>query len=199
MKKAVGRRFKSCRGHWSSQTSSAGISTLKRLKYLNIQQNQRFRCPFGACAPSGILSGSFRISKVTMKKKILFVCRHNRFRSKVAEAFFIKLSKGKFEIKSAGLRKDLMHNYIAKSVHDALMNKKVQVKDESAREINDELIDWADKIVIVADNVPLEIFPKEKTEVWKISDCSEYDLDCIKRVVGEIEERIMEFVKRLNV
>ncbi len=134
-----------------------------------------------------------------MKKKILFVCRHNRFRSKVAEAFFIKFSKGKFEVKSMGLKKDLTHDYVAKSVHDALMDKKVQVKDENAREISEELIDWADKIVIVADNVPLDIFPKEKTEVWKISDCSEYDIDCVNRTVGEIEEKVKEFAKRLNV
>ena len=134
-----------------------------------------------------------------MKKKILFVCRHNRFRSKVAEALFIKFSKGKFEVKSAGLRKDLMHNYIAKSVHDALIDKKVKVKDERAREIDEKLIEWADRIVVVADNVPLEIFPREKTEVWKIIDCSEYDIDCVNRTVGEIEEKVKEFTKRLNV
>lgn len=81
----------------------------------------------------------------------------------------------------------------------ASLDKKVQVKDESAREINDELIDWADKIIVVADNVPLETFPREKTEVWKISDCSEYDIDCVSKAVKEIEVKVKELAKRLNV
>ncbi len=40
-----------------------------------------------------------------MKKiNILFVCRYNRFRSRVAEAYFKKINKN-FKVKSAGLFK----------------------------------------------------------------------------------------------
>jgi len=47
--------------------------------------------------------------------KILFVCKHNRFRSKVAEAFFNKLKKNKkIKAESAGLVLDKLRPYIEK-------------------------------------------------------------------------------------
>ena len=41
-----------------------------------------------------------------MKKNLLFVCRYNRFRSRIAEAYFRKINKNKkIKVKSAGLIK----------------------------------------------------------------------------------------------
>ena len=41
-----------------------------------------------------------------MTKSILFVCKYNRFRSRVAEAYFKKINKNKnISVKSAGIIK----------------------------------------------------------------------------------------------
>ena len=56
--------------------------------------------------------------------KILFVCRHNRFRSKVAEAIFNKLNKNKeIQIESAGLILDESRPYVEPVVVSLMKEK----------------------------------------------------------------------------
>lgn len=52
---------------------------------------------------------------------------------------------------------------------------------------------------MVANNVSVDIFPKEKTEVWEIEDADESELDKIKRIVDDIEERVKELKKRMKI
>ncbi len=94
---------------------------------------------------------------------ILFVCRHNRFRSKVAEALFKKHNK--CNVKSAGIRLDLDRPYVAPIVKEVLLEYGVNRLDDTPKLIDSLLIRWANKIIIVADNVDSSIFPKEKVEV----------------------------------
>ena len=128
----------------------------------------------------------------------LFVCKHNRFRSKVAEALFKKLAGGSVEVKSAGVRLDLMRLYVAENVKKALRDKGIDLVDGVPRDINDFDIKWADRIVIVADNVDPEIFPKEKTEVWETEDTDQGNLEMIRKIVDKIEIKVKDLVKRLD-
>jgi protein-tyrosine-phosphatase len=49
--------------------------------------------------------------------KVLFVCKHNRFRSKVAEAIFKKFTANlDVFADSAGLTSDWNHNYVEPAV-----------------------------------------------------------------------------------
>ena len=130
--------------------------------------------------------------------KILFVCKHNRFRSKVAEVIARKLDKtGRNEYKSAGVQLDLMRPYVAENVKKIMEEKGYEIKDEQAREINEQDLRWADKIVIVADNVSPSIF-KDKTgaeiEIWVFSDCDEKETRKIKGIVDGIEKRVKKLV-----
>ena len=131
--------------------------------------------------------------------RILFVCAHNRFRSKVAEKLFefYDLS-GRNEIKSAGVQIDLMKQYVSDSVYDVMAERGLKIGDEQARQLDEELIEWADKIVLVANNVNTKIFPKEKLEVWKIPDAPEEDFRRIRQIVNKIEEHVQDFVRRIN-
>ena len=128
----------------------------------------------------------------------LFVCKHNRFRSKVAEALFKKLAGGSVEVKSAGLRMDLVRPYVADNAKKALREKGVDSADDTPRKINDFYIKWADKIIVVADNVDPEIFPKEKIEVWKTEDTHQDNLEMIRKIVDKIEIKVKDLVKRLD-
>jgi protein-tyrosine-phosphatase len=134
------------------------------------------------------------------KMRILFVCAHNRFRSKVAEALFFKYTPDKkIEARSAGMGLDLMNQFVAQNVVLVLQEKGIKEIDEQSREITRFDIEWADKIVLVADNVSRNLFPANKDiKIWKISDCGEEDLEGIKKRVNEIEKKIKEFIKKLN-
>lgn len=121
--------------------------------------------------------------------KTLFVCKHNRFRSKVAEAIAKKIDK-KNEYKSAGIQLDFSRPYIAENVKEALRQRGIFETDEQARELNILDLEWADKIIVVADNINKEIFPREKTEIWIIKDADEEDKDKIEIIVDEIGKKV---------
>ena len=131
---------------------------------------------------------------------ILFVCKHNRFRSKVAEAFFLHYNKNKkINVKSAGVSLDMMRPFVAQSVHDEMRKRGVKIYDDRAHSVNPEVLKWANRIVIVADNVLFDGFSKNKIEVWKIKDTSQEDLKGIKKIVDSIDRRVRVLVRRVNV
>ncbi len=136
---------------------------------------------------------------------ILFVCKHNRFRSKVAEALFKHHYKGDFvRVKSAGTIVDLMHPYVARSVHTVLKEKGISVRDDGAVKLDSFLLKWADKIIIVADNVSPDMFRDKEmigskpVAFWPIGDTSESDAEGIRKRVNDIEWYVLELVKTLK-
>ena len=129
---------------------------------------------------------------------ILFICRHNRFRSKVAEAIFNKLNRNKsIKAESAGIIKDIP---ASKNVRKVMKDKRMKLKSIISRRFNEGIIRRTDIIVIVADNVSKGIFRKlrKKIIVWKISDVSQSDVKGIRKRVGMIEKRVAGLIKNLN-
>lgn len=101
-------------------------------------------------------------------------------------------------VKSRGLRKDYSRPYIARNVVLTLKELGFSLSDSSSEIINEFDITWADKIIIVADNISKDIFPKDKSEYWDISDCDETDLLCIQKVISKINSKVEFFLKGLG-
>jgi len=137
------------------------------------------------------------------KIKILFICKHNRFRSKIGEAIFSKIVKEsgrekEFEIKSAGVRLDILNPYVSENVYTALKEKGYELRDNKSREVDKLLIDWADKVILVADNVSPDSFPKSKLIVLPIRDCDQSELKCIRERVSKVEKELKQLIRSLN-
>lgn len=128
-------------------------------------------------------------------KNILFVCKNNRFRSRVARAYFNKINKNK-EIKaeSAGLIGGTGLNRFQVAVTRKFG---INIKGRP-RGLTDSLLLKQDLIIIVADDVPKLIFKKyiqkfnKKVIVWKIRDTDE------KKKAEGVIKRIMKRVEQLN-
>lgn len=128
------------------------------------------------------------------------MCKHNRFRSKVAEAFFNKLNKNKnYKAYSAGLLPgryplDAMQVKIAKEFGINLKGKPKPVSMDLLIKIN--------TMVIVADNVPIDVFGNKKygreEYIWNIPDSVNNDADETREIISKIEKRVIEFVGRLK-
>jgi protein-tyrosine-phosphatase len=131
--------------------------------------------------------------------KVLFICKHNRFRSKVAEAFFNYYNKNsEHKVKSAGSKLNLVKQYVSPNTRFALKARGiVNVKDGSVQ-LNSELIGWADKIIVVANDVDTNLFPTKKLEVWPVHDCDQSDLRCIVERVDIIEKKVIAFLKKIK-
>ena len=100
---------------------------------------------------------------------ILFICRNNQLRSKVAEDFFRQLNKSpSHSARSAGI--------LAGNI------------------INRDMARWADRMIIVADNVSPSMIEEKygkKVEVWGVSSNS-------KELYREIEEKVKGLIKDCN-
>lgn len=131
---------------------------------------------------------------------ILFVCRYNRFRSRIAEAYFDKIKKNKnIKTKSAGLIEGDLIGEIAKKVAHELM---LDISGKP-RGLSSKLLEWADKIIVVADDVPKSVFDDNKeslrkTTILKIRDAKIDNYNNIKRVAKDVIKAIDKFEKNLK-
>ena len=129
--------------------------------------------------------------------KILFVCKYNRFRSKVAESFFNKLNKNKnLTASSAGIFQGYPVIDVVK-----ILAKEFEIKiTETPQTIKESMLKEFDYIVIVANDVPKSLFNHDFCKnviVWKIPDTNANDKETIKKIFVEIEKNIKRFLSEL--
>lgn len=131
--------------------------------------------------------------------KILFVCKHNRFRSKVAEAFFKKFNKNKRNrADSAGVFKGIPASYNVINI-----GKELGIKiSKFTCGLKEEMLSDYDLIVIVGDNIDPKIFDdkrkKRKIIVWKIPDTSQDNKKQILEISQQIGKKVKNLVRELK-
>ena len=131
---------------------------------------------------------------------ILFVCKHNKFRSKVAESYFNRMNKNKKnKAKSAGIIKEDSYE---KNTVKVLSKLGIKFKGKP-QPLTKSLIKWQDITIIVADNVPKSIFSNNKfrggnPEVWKIPDAPSSRNRKIIRSTRMIIKEVDELLRRLG-
>ena len=132
--------------------------------------------------------------------KILFICKHNKFRSKVGEAVFNKLNKNKnITAESAGIIGS--EHSTPETVIKLLKEKGYAIKRKATRRIDSIRINDYDTLIITADNVDPLFFKdsfKGKIIWWKITDCTDIEIAEIKKRINKIEENVKKLIKELN-
>ena len=135
---------------------------------------------------------------------ILFICKYNRFRSKVAEKYFKRVNKNpNIKIRTAGVIK------VKRSLDSSEKKRNIYLKKKFGFALNAKtksvsigLLTWADKIIIVADDVPKKLFNsskwKDKVVVWKIPDENADDKKNINKIVGSIINKIDSLIIKLS-
>ena len=126
---------------------------------------------------------------------ILFICKHNRFRSKISEAVFNKLNNNKkIKVDSAAIKPDYIP--VAENVQKALKEIGVRRANKHPKKVTKEMLNWADIIVIAADNVNIKIKGK-KIIKWSISDTDQVDYKGILKRAKTIEKRVKNLISVL--
>ena len=132
-----------------------------------------------------------------MTKKILFVCKFNRFRSRVAERYLKKINP-ELEVKSAGL---IRGRPLDKNQIKLAKSEGIDITG-SPQGLSSELLDWQDVIIIVADDVPREVFDhrkfKRKTILWDIEDADSDDTEGVIKIIKSIKSKVNEFNEELK-
>ena len=135
---------------------------------------------------------------------ILFICKYNWFRSKVAEVYFNKINRNKnIKAASAGIIEVNKPLTEGESNRNKYLKSKFKISfNTKSRGINSRLLEAQDKIIIVANDVPREIFSHwricDKVEVWKVPDEKADNKRNINKSVGFIMDRVEKLVEKLG-
>lgn len=148
---------------------------------------------------------------MTKQTNILFICKHNVFRSRVAEAYFNKINKNK-NIKASGA------GFINANVLVKKQKEIVKFQKETAKKfginipykpnmLTSSLIKKQDYIIIVANDIPKTMFndkfylkPTLKIIKWEIKDVEKGKTyqELVKRDIKEIMKKVDQLNKQLN-
>jgi len=145
-----------------------------------------------------------------MKKRVLFICKHNLFRSQVAESFFKKMNENKKYIgDGAGIIKWNKKDLVGDKAYE--MEKKVTRKlgvkiGRKSKPLSSSLLKKTDIVVIVADDVHPSIFKDEKSFkgkiiLWKTTDVKAHHKNKEKvamKTIKFIENKVKRLVKELK-
>lgn len=129
--------------------------------------------------------------------KILFICKYNRFRSRIAEAYFKKINKNKrIKINSCGLIKGIP---VSKTTISVAKKYDINVKGKT-KGLDEEVLKLADLFIIVANNVQKSLFKRfnKKIIVWKIEDASQNNKKAIEKVIKKIMKKVENLAKDLE-
>ncbi|MFW5846843.1 MAG: hypothetical protein ACOCUU_01665 [Nanoarchaeota archaeon] len=140
------------------------------------------------------------------KTNILFICKYNRYRSKIAEFYLKKYSKEKnlnIKVQSAGIipvNRPLSKDEAGRNQY---LKKRFNIKfNIKSRGINYKLLEKQDKIIIVANDVPKIIFSgrkwKNKIEIWKVPDEKAVNKVNINKSVKIIKNKVEKLTEELE-
>ncbi len=148
---------------------------------------------------------------MTKQTNILFICKHNFFRSRVAKAYFNKINKNK-NIKARGAGFINADKLVKKQKEIVAFQRKTAKKfginiKGSRRMLTSSLIKKQDYIIIVANDIPKIMFndkfylkPTLKIIKWNIKDVEKgksYS-ELVKKDIKVIMKKVDQLNKQLN-
>jgi len=127
--------------------------------------------------------------------KIIFICKYNAFRSRVAEEYFNKINKNKkIKVISRGIIMGGDSDNEQRQISNKLLGINI-AKRKPLPITLPELIE-SDLIIVVANDVPKVIFDyqnvnlQKKLIIWKIKDEQKRNKSNINNIVLKIKERV---------
>lgn len=134
--------------------------------------------------------------------KILFICKYNAFRSKVAESYFRKINKNKsVKVSGAGFINSDGADKTQRVVAKKLLG--VEIRGASKR-LSLKLLRAQDLVVVVAKDVPKIMFNhsegygKTKFVYWGVKDEQLQNRKAVEKIVEKIKKKVENLVKELN-
>ncbi|MEK6913659.1 MAG: hypothetical protein AABW47_03235 [Nanoarchaeota archaeon] len=135
--------------------------------------------------------------------KILFICKYNAFRSRIAEEYFNKINKNpKITVISRGLLMGGKPDKEAVEIPKKILGINIIKRKPLPVKIQ-ELID-VDLIVVVANDIPKKIFDyqlvnlKKKLVIWKIKDEQNRNIKNIKKITLSIKRKVDKLNRKLE-
>ena len=119
--------------------------------------------------------------------EVLFVCVENAGRSQMAAALLDSIADGRVHVRSAG---SAPGDQINPDVVKAMNEIGVDISKEFPKPMTDEVVEAADAVITMGCGDACPIYPGKRYEDWEIEDPAEADLEAVRRIRDQIEERV---------
>jgi arsenate reductase len=126
--------------------------------------------------------------------EVLFVCVQNAGRSQMAAALVKLRSEGRIHVRSAG---SAPAEELSPTVVAALEELGIDVGEEFPKPLTDEVVRAADVVVTMGCGDACPIYPGKRYEDWALEDPAGQDLETVRRIRDEIDERVQRLVRDL--
>lgn len=126
--------------------------------------------------------------------EVLFVCVHNAGRSQMAAGLVKLRSEGRVHVRSAGSDPG---DEINPAVIAAMQEVGVDMSEEFPKPLTDEVVRAADVVITMGCGDACPIYPGKRYEDWTLDDPAGQDLDPVRRIRDEIDERVQRLIAEL--
>ena len=123
--------------------------------------------------------------------EVLFVCVHNAGRSQMAAGLTRLRSQGRIRVRSAGSAPAEEINPNAVAVLEELG---IDITDEFPKPLTDDGVRAADVVITMGCGDACPIYPGKRYEDWELDDPAGQDLETVRRIRDEIDERVQGLV-----
>jgi protein-tyrosine-phosphatase len=138
---------------------------------------------------------------------ILFICKHNLFRSRIAESYFNKINKNPdLKARSAGVIKGNFLNKHQKHVlkYQICVANEFRLKIKARpRGLSTKLLSKQDLIIITANDIPKSVFNNpsyvKKLIIWEIPDVGYLNQKHMRKTIKLIMHKVDVLVKDLRI
>jgi arsenate reductase len=127
---------------------------------------------------------------------VLFVCVGNAGRSQMSQALFERAADGRHTALSAGTRPaDQVHSEVV----EVMRELGIDIADREPRQLTSELAERADVVVTMGCGEECPYIPGKRYIGWDLPDPKGRPLDEVRATRNEIESRVGELAKELDV
>ncbi|MEK6326560.1 MAG: arsenate reductase ArsC [Actinomycetota bacterium] len=119
--------------------------------------------------------------------EVLFVCVQNAGRSQMAAALLDHYADGRVHVRSAGSEPA---DRVNPAVVEAMAELGIDIAKEFPKPMTDEAVRAADAVITMGCGDACPIYPGKRYEDWELDDPADADLESVRRIRDEIDERV---------
>ena len=129
-----------------------------------------------------------------MQPEVLFVCVHNAGRSQMAAGLVKLRSDGRIQVRSAG---SAPAEQINPAVVEAMQELGIDMSAEFPKPLTDEVMRVFDVVITMGCGDACPIYPGKKYEDWQLDDPAGQDLETVRRIRDELDQRVQKLIDEL--
>ncbi len=129
------------------------------------------------------------------KPVILFACVHNGGRSLAAKVLAEHHGRDLVEVRSAGSEPgDSLNPTVVQVLHE----RGLSTENEAPKLLTYDSVQQADVVITMGCGETCPVFPGKTYEDWPLEDPKGQDLDTVRRIVEQVDARVVDLLARLG-